>query len=140
MILTDKFYLFDVGVANYLARRRPIIGSAEFGHSFEHWILMELMNYRRYRAPDLEIRFWRTSTGQEVDFILGEMEAAVEVKGGARVHDGDLGGLRALRTSHRVKHAVIVCLETARRVVEPGIEILPWQAFLERLWGGELVG
>jgi len=42
MILTEKFYLFDVGVANYLARRRAEVGSSEFGKAFEQFILMEL--------------------------------------------------------------------------------------------------
>lgn len=137
MILTEKFYFFDVGVANHLARRRAPIGSPEFGHSFEHWILMEIQNYRRYRNPDLDVRFWRTSTGYEVDFVLDDMKVAIEVKGGARIHTGDLRGLKALRESHRVKRAVLVCLEKEPRIVE-GIEILPWSVFLDRLWSGEL--
>ncbi len=139
LIQTEKFYLFDVGVANYLARRRPRLHSAEFGKSFEHLVLMELLNYRRYRAPDLEVRFWRTSTGQEVDFILGDMDAAIEVKGSARVHDGDLRGLRALDESHHVKRSVVVCLEREPRTVRSGISILPWPSFLEQLWSGGLV-
>lgn len=138
MIQTEKFYLFDIGIANHLARRRPRPGSPEFGKSLEHWVLMEIMNYRRYRAPDLEVRFWRTSTGQEVDFVLGAMSAAIEVKGASRVHDGDLRGLRALRDSHSVKRAVLVCLEKEPRVVAPKIEVLPWRAFVERLWAGDL--
>ncbi len=139
LIQTEKFYLFDVGVANHLARRHPVPGSSDFGKAFEHWVLMELLNFRRYRLPDLEIRFWRTSTGQEVDFVLGEMEVAIEVKGGARVHDGDLRGLRALRQSHRPKRAFVVCLERAVRRVDPRIEILPWKSFVETLWGGDLL-
>ncbi len=38
MILTDKFYFFDVGIANYLAKRKPLIGNESFGKSFEHYI------------------------------------------------------------------------------------------------------
>jgi uncharacterized protein len=140
MILTEKFYLFDVGVANHLARRSPVLGSPDFGKSFEHWVLMELLNYRRYRAPDLDVRFWRTSTGLEVDFVLGEMDAAIEVKGSARVHDGDLGGLRALRSTHRVKRALVVSLEKEARRLDDGIEVLPWRVFVERLWAGEFGG
>lgn len=139
MIQTEKFYLFDVGVANHLARRHPRIGGADFGKAFEHWILMEIMNFRRYRAPDLDVRFWRTSTGCEVDFVLGAMLAAIEVKGSARVHAGDLAGLRALRASHRIKHRVVVCLERQPRTVDGNIEILPWRVFLDRLWAGDLV-
>lgn len=139
MIQTEKFYMFDIGIANYLARRHPTIGGADFGKSFEHWVLMELMNYRRYRLPGLEIRFWRTSTGLEVDFVLGDMVTAVEVKGAKRVHEGDLGGLRGLMRSHRVKHALVVSLEKEPRLLDGGIEVVPWQSFLERLWGGNLV-
>jgi uncharacterized protein len=78
MITTEKFYLFDVGVANYLARRQPKIGSQEFGKAFEHYILMELKAYQSYRNPDMPVTFWRTSTGREVDFILGDKELAYD--------------------------------------------------------------
>lgn len=138
MIQTEKFYLFDVGIANHLARRRPRIGGSDFGKSFEHWVLMEILNYRRYRAPDLDVRFWRTSTGMEVDFVLGDMLAAIEVKGTARVSDAHVRGLRALADAHAVRHLAVVSLEREPRTVAPGIAILPWQAFLERLWSGEL--
>src|SRR5437867_2997631 len=56
LIETEKFFLFDIGVSNYLARRRPLAGSWEFGKSFEHYILMELKAYQAYRSPDLGIR------------------------------------------------------------------------------------
>jgi len=67
LIETEKFYLFDVGVTNYLSRRAPRIGTPEFGKSFEHYILMELKAYQAYRNPELDIRYWRTSSGFEVD-------------------------------------------------------------------------
>jgi predicted AAA+ superfamily ATPase len=140
MTQTDKFYLFDVGVANHLARRRPVIGSSEFGKSFEHLVLMEILNYRRYRSPDMHVRFWRTSAGHEVDFVLGDMDLAIEVKGSVRVHDGDLRGLRALADSHTVRRSVVVCLETEGRTTSRGIGVLPWDAFLQQLWSGELLG
>lgn len=86
LIETDKFYFFHVGVTNYLARRKPAPGKPEFGHSFEQFILMELKAYKAYRYPELEIRYWRTSTGYEVDFILDDMATAIEVKASARIH------------------------------------------------------
>jgi predicted AAA+ superfamily ATPase len=138
MILTEKFYLFDVGVTNYLARRQARVGSAEFGKAFEQLILMELKAYQAYVKPELEIRFWRTASGFEVDFVLGEMQVAIEVKGSARVHDGDLAGLRALREDHRVKRSVVVSLEREPRTAAPGIDVLPWKIFLEQLWSGAL--
>ncbi len=139
LIETEKFYFFDVGLANYLARRRPVAGSTDFGKAFEHWILMEIRAYQAYNEPDLPVSFWRTSTGREVDFILGEMDVAIEVKGASRVHRGDLRSLEALRNDTSVGRAIVVCLEDEPRIVDSGIAILPWRVFLERLWGGELV-
>lgn len=138
LIRTDKFYFFDVGVANHLARRTPLVGSGDFGKAFEHLVHMELLNYRRYREPDLDLTYWRTSTGQEVDFILGDMAAAIECKGNGRVHGPDLAGLRALHEEQRARRRVIVCLEREPRVVDD-VEILPFGAFVERLWAGALI-
>jgi uncharacterized protein len=138
LIETEKFYLFDVGVANYLARRTPKLGTPEFGNSFEQYILMELKAYQAYRNPELDIRYWRTSTGFEVDFILGDMNAAIEVKGSQRIHSKHTRGLRALMEEHTVGRTIIVSLEQEPRKLDPSIEVLPWQVFLEVLWSGEL--
>jgi predicted AAA+ superfamily ATPase len=138
MVLTEKFYLFDIGLANYLARRQVRPGSAEFGKAFEHYLLMELRAYQAYRQPDLPISFWRTSAGQEVDFILGDMELAVEIKGSARVHEGDLRGLLALLEERPVKRCLVVSLESQPRRIHRAIEVVPWRQFVERLWAGKL--
>lgn len=138
MILTEKFYLFDVGVSNYLARRQPKIGSQEFGKSFEHFMLMELYAYKAYRQPEMPLAYWRTSTGYEVDFIAGDKELAIEVKASRRVHEGDIRPLKALLEDGPVRTVCIVCLEDEPRKMS-GIEILPWKIFLEKLWGNKLI-
>ncbi|MBN2243697.1 MAG: ATP-binding protein [Acidobacteria bacterium] len=134
MISTEKFYLFDVGVANYLAKRKPQIGGSEFGKSFEHYILMELKAYQAYRNPDMPIAFWRTSTGREVDFILGDKDLALEIKGSARVHEGDTRSFNALLEDGPVRNACIVALEKQPRRLNNQIEVIPWRIFLEKLW------
>ncbi|MEX1330470.1 MAG: ATP-binding protein [Desulfobacterales bacterium] len=138
LIETEKFYLFDVGVANYLARREPRVGTPEFGHSFEHYILMELKAYQAYRNPELDICYWRTSSGFEVDFVLGDMNIAIEVKGTRRVHSGHARGLNAMLEEHTVAKAFIVSLESHVRKLDTRIEVLPWQFFLQALWSGDL--
>jgi predicted AAA+ superfamily ATPase len=127
-------------VANFLARRAPRTGTSEFGKSFEHYILMELRAWRAYRHADVPISFWRTASGFEVDFVLGDFAMAIEVKAGQRVHDGDLAPLRALRQEHTVKNAVVVCMETTPRTTADGIRIVPWRTFLDEIWQGDLVG
>ena len=138
LIETEKFYLFDVGVSNYLARRSPCAGTPEFGKSFEHYLLMELMAYRSYVEPELDLCYWRTASGLEVDAIMGDMSVALELKGSTRVHVGDGAGLRALREEHHVKHAIVVCREREPRRLQDGIQVWPWQVFLDRLWSGDL--
>lgn len=139
LIETEKFYLFDVGVANYLARRKPRTGTPEFGASFEHYILMELKAYQAYQDPELPILFWRTSTGMEVDFILGEMEIAIEVKSSKRVDTAHAKGLRALAEGHNLKRKIIVSLEKEPKKIAGDIECLFWRDFLEQLWAGSVI-
>ena len=138
LIETEKFYLFDVGVSNFLARRDPQPGSADFGKAFEHLVLMELRAWQAYRSPDTPIRFWRTASGLEVDFIVGDLDLAIEVKSSARVHESDLRGLKALAEEHRVRRSLIVSLEREPRHIGADTESLPWHVFTERLWGGGL--
>lgn len=139
MILTEKFYFFDVGVSNYLARRQPLLGSSEFGKSFEHYILMELRAWQTYRNPDLPITFWRTSTGAEVDFILGNKDLAIEIKSSKRVHEKDIRGLKMLEEDGKVKNRIVVSMEESPRTVAGGIAILPWRQFLKKLWDGDYI-
>ena len=136
LIQAEKFYLFDVGISNYLARRQPGVGTPEYGKSFEHFILMELKVYQSYRNPEMLISYWRTSTGQEVDFILGDKEVALEIKSGKIVHDIELKSLKSLQEDGPAKYSVVVCCEKYPREVG-NISILPWTIFLEKLWAGD---
>jgi len=85
----------------------------------------------------MPITFWRTSTGREVDFILGDKELAVEIKGSSRIHDGDTRALQALLDDGPVKNACIVSLEKQPRILAKNIMVLPWDIFLEKLWQGD---
>jgi predicted AAA+ superfamily ATPase len=134
-LTTAKFYLFDVGIVRHLQRRRQLQeGSPEFGEAFEAYLHHELKTYCDYEGvPDLA--YWRSTSDFEVDFILND-RTAIEVKAKANVSDRDLRGLRALQEEQLLKHYVVVSLETIPRRVD-GIEVLPWQDFLGRLWEGE---
>ena len=134
-----KFYLFDVGVAGHLAGRRiEEQRGADFGRALEHFILMELLAYRSYSEADFPIRYWRTKSGLEVDFVLGSSgQAAIEVKG-ARVRREDLKAMRAYAEEHRPSTAAVVCCEPAARRGD-SIDVLPWEEFLDRLWRGDLL-
>jgi len=74
----------------------------------------------------------------EVDFILGQGEVAIEVKGASRVDSVDLRPIKAFIQEYRPARAFVVCNERAPRVHED-IRILPWRNFLKMLWNGEVI-
>lgn len=141
LVETAKFFLFDMGVANYLnPEAGPITeGSDLFGRAFEHFLLNEVRAYLSYRGLGRPLSFWRTSSGFEVDLIVGNLDPALEFKSLKRVRDDDLRGMRALLEEHRVKRSIVVCREQSPRTTEDGIEIVPWQEFCRMLWAGELI-
>ncbi len=134
-----KFYLFDVGVAGFLTNRilKEERGE-EFGRAFEHFILMEILAYRSYRDRGFEIRFWRTKSGLEVDFVLGKGEVALEVKGSFRVDNKDLRSLAAFTDEFSPRKSLLVCNEKQERL-HGKIRLLPWKEFLELLWKGKII-
>lgn len=136
LVETEKFYLFDVGVTNYLAGRKPSPGTSEFGKSFEQYILMELMAYKAYKNPELELHFWRTHSGQEVDFIIGNMNIALEIKSSKRVHEKDIKPLLALKEEYNVKNTILISFETEPKKLS-NINCWPWEYFLQKLWNGD---
>jgi predicted AAA+ superfamily ATPase len=134
-----KFYLFDVGVAGAIINRTiPEERGESFGRAFEHFIFTEIAAHSSYSELNYRIQYWRTKSGLEVDFVLGEAAVAVEVKGQSLVDNRELRSLAAFADEHRPKAALIVSLEREERVVGK-IHILPWREFLERLWSGKVI-
>jgi predicted AAA+ superfamily ATPase len=135
-----KFYFFDVGVAGALTKRHLAEPRGEqFGRALEHLVFMELSAHASYRELGHDICFWRTKAGAEVDFVLGQGEVAIEVKGTARVDDRDLRPLALFREAHRPRLSIVVCNEPEERVVG-AVRILPWQRFFDELWSGRIMG
>jgi predicted AAA+ superfamily ATPase len=134
-----KFYLFDVGVAGYMAGRQVKQEKGElFGQAFEHFILMELFAHRSYLELEYPLSFWRTKSGLEVDFVLGDGEVALEVKGGQSVSLRDLRPLRAFIEEYSPRKAIVVGNESQARAVD-NIQVLPWRDFLSQLWAGDIL-
>jgi predicted AAA+ superfamily ATPase len=139
LIESPRFYFFDVGIAGTLCRRGEVTpGSELFGRAFEHFLFLELAAYCNYRASP-PVSYWRTASGLEVDFILGEGKIAIEAKATSGVHAGHLGGLRAFKEEHHPSRAIVVSLDPRPRTLSEGLEILPWKSFLSQLWGDLLL-
>lgn len=139
VIQAPRFYFFDVALVNDLAHRSELLpGSAEFGAAFEHFIFLELRAHSSYRGGGYEIAYWRTASGIEVDFILGDAAVAIEVKSTESPASDHLKGLRAWKEEQPTSRCHLICRVDRRRRTEDGIDIWPWREFLASLWDGEI--
>lgn len=139
LVHNPKFYLFDVGIANHLCQRQINVTKGEdFGRSFEHIILMEIIAYRAYQDLDFPINYWRTKTGLEIDFVLGRGQVAIEVKGKSKIDKRDLRGLNAFKQDYKPKQSFLVYIGKLNRTTD-GIDIINYQAFYELLWQGKII-
>ena len=99
---------------------------------------MELVAHRSYHEVGYPLQFWRTKTGLEVDFILGDGEVAIEIKGTNRVDTRDLHALQTFVEEYRPRQALVVCNERVERV-HGRIRIKPWRQFLRELWEDKII-
>jgi len=136
-----KFYWFDAGVfvatrpAGPLDRPEEIAGAALEGLVAQH-----LRAWIDYTGSDFSLSFWRTKSGNEVDFVVYGRDGfwALEVKHTATIRPADLRGLRAFREDY--PEATLRLLYRGREALEiDGILCLPCEDFLIRLIPGELL-
>lgn len=138
VIQSPKFYYFDVGIANFLLRRTAIQpGSPEFGHAFEHFILQEIIAYIGYFRPLQHLSYWRTSSGYEVDAIIGNAEVAIEIKSSDEVQSHHTKGLKAFSEEFPDCRLILVSLDKYARRMN-NVEVYPALQFLSMLWDSDL--
>ena len=92
MTKNPKLYFLDAGLAAWLggwrsteqARLGPMAGAL-----FETQVFSEVLRRFRHRAHEVDIHFWRTRDGQEIDFLVEHAGSVwpVEVKLGSPRHD-----------------------------------------------------
>jgi uncharacterized protein len=138
-IRAPEFYFFDVGIVNYLLNKKNLLpGSEAFGRSFEHFIIQELIAYLGYTRSHEKLTYWRTSSGYEVDAIIGDGRIAIEIKSIQEVKSRHLKGLKAFMEDFPQAKAIVVSLDKYPRILN-GVEIIPAEQFLKALWNTEIV-
>lgn len=98
ILSSSRYYFFDLGVRNTLARL-PLVKelfNAQKGILFEHAVVLEII--RRIRALDknYKVYYWRTSGGAEVDCVLdlaGQI-IPIEIKASKNVSLSEIKGLK----------------------------------------------
>lgn len=139
VVQSPRFYLFDVGVTNYLLGRTNLRrGTTDYGHAFEHIVIQELVAYLNYTDNPNKLSYWRTYTQVEVDVILGDAKVAIEIKSAEEVLPKHLKGLKSFADEHPDCRRIIVSLDRFNRVVD-GIEHLYVYDFFKKLWSHDII-
>ena len=97
LMKSPKLYWGDAGLALHLAGL-----SEPAGAHLENIVLNDLLAWRDARNERVEVLHWRTTTGDEVDFVIeadGQL-LPIEVKASARLRLADTAGLRAFQAEY----------------------------------------
>jgi len=136
---SPKFYFFDIGIANYLLKQNEIHEKSEaYGKALEHLVYLELYAYCKYKDIDYDICFWRTASQNEVDFVIGNADLAIEVKSTDNVQSKHLKGLKQFAEDYDAGRLILVSRDKYYRKTGE-IEIMPIDMFLDKLWAGNLI-
>ncbi len=138
LVQAPRFYFFDVGLTNHLLHRDALVrGTPEYGHAFEHFIIMELIAYIGYNHKEEQLSYWRTHTGVEVDVVIGNAKLAIEIKSADEIAKRHMKGLKSLGDDYPDCRKIIVSLDRINRK-EDDIELIYVHDFLKMLWNDEL--
>lgn len=106
-----KFYYFDTGVFQVIRPKGPLDLPKEIGGpAFETLFLQHLRAIIDYYRYDLNIYFWRTTSGTEVDFIVyGENGLfAFELKSSSYIERKDYRGLNEFKKDYPVAQCYLI--------------------------------
>jgi hypothetical protein len=125
LIKAAKLYWGDTGVALHLA------GAQEPGGAhLENLVMHDLLAWRDARLERAEIGYWRTASGEEVDFVIeaGGKLLPIEIKAGARPRLADGAHLRSFRKEYgkRVRAGLLLHTGSAVEWLAPDVLAAPW--------------
>lgn len=125
LIKAPKLYWGDTGVALHLSGAR-----APEGAHLENLVLQDLLAWRDARLEAAEVAYWRTASGEEVDFVLETDEGLlpIEVKATTRPRIADVKHLLSFRAEYGKKSRAGLLLHTGSQTewLAAGILAAPW--------------
>ena len=130
-----KLYIFDTGVYQTLRPRGPLDRPEEIGGAaLEGLVAQHLRAWNAYSNNPLELYFWRSRGGVEVDFVLYGQAGlfAIEVKNTNRVRPEDLRALKAFRQDYPLSKTVLLYRGSERLLLDQ-VLCLPCEKFLKEL-------
>jgi predicted AAA+ superfamily ATPase len=124
LVKSPRIFWGDTGVALHLG------ASAPTGAHLENLVLHDLLAWRDAQVDRVELAYWRTTIGEEVDFVIeaGGKLLPIEVKATSKPRLGDCSHLRTFRQEYGRKARAGLLLHTGRTVewLTPDVLAVPW--------------
>jgi len=124
LVKSPRIFWGDTGVALHLGAAAPS------GAHLENLVLHDLIAWRDARVDRVELAYWRTTIGEEVDFVIeaGGKLLPIEVKATAKPRLADCAHLRTFRQEYGRKARAGLLLHTGRTVewLTPDVLAVPW--------------
>ena len=130
-----KFYYFDSGVFRSLRPSGPMDAVQEIdGAALEGLVAQHLRAWIAYRGDACNLYYWRTKSGNEVDFVVYGQNTfcAIEVKNSEQIHPKMLNGLTAFRQDYP-EAQVCLLYRGEERIKIKDILCQPCEEFLRNL-------
>ena len=125
LIKSPKLYWGDTGVALHLAQEAEPSGAC-----LENLVLHDILAWRDSRLDRAEVLYWRTTVGEEVDFVIeaGDRLLPIEVKATGHPRLRDAAHLRAFRAEYGNAAKAGLLLHTGAAVewLAPDVLAAPW--------------
>lgn len=132
ILSSPRYYFFDIGVRNSLARlpldKNTI--NAQKGVLFEHAVMLEIIRRIRILNKNYKVCFWRTSGGAEVDCVidLGNSVIPIEIKASKFAALSELKGLKNFLADYKkvAKRGYVITMGERKEKLAENITALPW--------------
>lgn len=132
ILSSSRYYFFDIGVRNALARVPLTLQSinAQKGLVFEHAVMLEIIRRIRLINKNYKICYWRTSGGAEVDCIIdfGKKVIPIEIKSSSHVISSELKGLKIFLNDYKkvADYGYVITMGNRKEKIAENITALPW--------------
>jgi len=132
-----KFYFFDLGVCRALTRLLsvpPKKSTTDYGHAFEHFIILECVHLASYYYPEYRFSYIRTKDDVEVDLIVerpGKKILCIEIKSSEIVREEKLSAFKNLVKDIENSEAICISQEIHAKKIG-NIMVLPWMDALHQ--------
>jgi predicted AAA+ superfamily ATPase len=136
LVGSRKFYYFDAGVYYHLRPKGVLDAPAEIaGASLETLLFQSLRAHIDYQRMELELSYWRTVSGIEVDFVVyGEDTLlAIEVKHANTIQPKMLKGLKHFKQDYPMAVCYLFYLGEQTLYLDADIVAVPFVSALQAL-------